>query len=204
MTSARAGDGKTTVAANLALVFAQSGRPTILVDADFRRPLVHELFRLSSTPGITGARPWTRRRCRALLAKTEEPNLRILRSGLTPPNPLELLGSQWWEQVFASLRATGDLIIFDSPPLGLVSDAALLATKVDATVLVVSRATRAGPRSRVPWRCCGQTDARVVGVVLNQTGRAKDDAYSAYYHVSPEATASPGGLVESAARPDSG
>ncbi len=204
VTSARAGDGKTTVAANLALVFAQSGRPTILVDADFRRPIVHELFRLSSTPGVTGARPWDEGALPTLLAKTEEPNLRILRCGQTPPNPLELLGSQWFEQVFASLRATGDLIVFDSPPLGLVSDAALLATKVDATVLVVKPRHTGRTAFKRAVEMLKQTDARVVGVVLNQTGRAKDDAYSAYYHVTPEATAAPGGLVESAARPDSG
>ena len=203
VTSARAGDGKTTVAANLAIVFAQSGRPTILVDADFRRPLVHELFRLSSTPGLTGARPWDKEALSRLLAPTEEPNLRILRCGLTPPNPLELLGSQWMGQVFESLKETGDLIIFDSPPLGLVSDAALISQKVDATVLVVKprHTSRAALKRAVDL--LRQADARVVGVVLNQTGRPKEDAYSAYYHVPSEATSGPSGLVDSAASSDS-
>jgi non-specific protein-tyrosine kinase len=203
ITSARAGDGKTTVAANLAIVFAQSGRRTILVDADFRRPLVHELFRLPPTPGLTNARPWTKPALDRLLVATEEPNLRVLRCGVTPPNPLELVGSQWMGQVFAALKETGDLIIFDSPPLDLVSDAAVIATKVDATILVVK--PRHTTRSAVGRAVAllRQADARVVGVVLNQTGRPKGDAYSSYYYVSPEVAATKAAPTDAAARSNS-
>jgi capsular exopolysaccharide synthesis family protein len=204
ITSARAGDGKTTVASNLAIVFAQSGRHTILVDADFRRPLVHELFRLPPTPGLTNARPWDSKALDRLLVETEEPNLRLLRCGLTPPNPLELIGSQWMGQVFAALKATGDLIIFDSPPLDLVSDAAVIATKVDATVLVVK--PRHTTRSAVGRAVAllRQADAHVVGVVLNETGRPNEDAYSSSYnYVSPEVAATTAARTDAAAGSDS-
>jgi non-specific protein-tyrosine kinase len=203
VTSAAAGDGKTTVAANLALVFAQSGRKTILVDADFRRPTVHELFRVLSTPGITSTRPWTDDALAHLLAHTEEPNLRLLPAGPIPPNPLELLGSHWMDEVFAALRATGDLIIFDSPPLGLVSDAAIIATKVDATILVVSphRTSRTAFRRSVD--ALRQANATVVGLVLNRTGKVREDSYSVYYRTGPEVAPSTA-EVAAQPRPDSG
>jgi capsular exopolysaccharide synthesis family protein len=185
-------------------VFAQSGRPTILVDADFRRPLVHEVFRVLSTPGITSARPWTKDALSKMLVPTEEPNLRILPAGPIPPNPLELLGSQWMDEVFAALRDTGELVIFDSPPVGLVSDAAIIATKVDATVLVVQphRTSRAAFRRAVD--ALRQADAKVIGIVLNRTGKLREDAYSAYYRTGPEATAAAIARADTNPRPDSG
>ena len=201
VTSAAAGDGKTTVASNLALVFAQGGRRTILADVDFRRPLVHDVFRTLSTPGITSARPWSPEMLAKLLQPTEEPNLRILPAGPIPPNPLELLGSQWMDEVFAALRETGDLVIFDSPPVGLVSDAAIVATKVDATILVAAphRTSRAALRRAVDG--LRQADAKVVGVVLNRTGKVREDAYSAYYRMGPEAAAAATARVETQPRP---
>jgi protein-tyrosine kinase len=107
------------------------------------------------------------------------------------------------DQVFEALKATGDLVIFDSPPLGLVSDAALISQKVDATVLVVKPRHTSRSALKRAVDLLRQADARVVGVVLNQTGRPKEDAYSAYYHVPSEATSGPSGLVDSAAPSDS-
>ena len=204
VTSASPGDGKTTVAANLALVFAQSGRRTILVDADFRLPLVHELFNVPAQPGITSARPWTPHALFGLLQPTEEPNLRILPAGPIPPNPLELVGSKWMADVLEALRTSGDMVIVDSPPLGLVSDAAVLAARTDATLLVVqpNRTSKAAFRRAVD--ALRQADAKVVGVAMNRTGKVRDDAYSASYRAGPEVQVPQAARIEARPRPDSG
>ena len=183
VTSPMPGDGKTTVAANLAVVFAQAGRQTILVDADMRRPTIQEVFGITAPTGLTSVRHWDEGTLNALLVATEEPNLRILPCGFPPPNPVELMRSAWMDRLIEMLRATGSLIIFDSAPLQLIADATILASKVDATLVVVrvARTRHEGlTRALEALRLAG---AYVVGVTANGVTADRREIYPSYYEV---------------------
>jgi capsular exopolysaccharide synthesis family protein len=168
ITSAVPGEGKTTTAANLAVAFAQSGRRTILVDADLRRPGVHELFDLRNDRGLTNLLIGDAVALQTVAQQVEEPNLRVITTGTIPPNPAELLGSNKMVTIMEKLRESCDLVIIDSPPLQAVTDAAILAAMVDGTVLVV----RAGATRRAAVRhgleSLGRVGAKVLGVALNR------------------------------------
>ena len=134
VTSALPGEGKTVTAANLAVVFAQAGRRVILVDADLRQPGVGRIFNLSNDRGLTTLLRGDDATLESVLQGTEQAPLRLLTTGPLPPNPAELLGSQRMRTIVDRLVATGDLIIFDTPPLQAVTDAAILSSFVDGTL----------------------------------------------------------------------
>ena len=135
VTSPAAGEGKSTTAANLAVTMAQSGRRTILVDCDLRRPTLHELFGLPMSPGLTnvvmeegGELP---------LQQTAVDNLWLLSSGPKPPNPADMLGALRMEQIIAQLAERAEMVLFDAPPVMAASDATILGAKTDGVLLVV-------------------------------------------------------------------
>jgi capsular exopolysaccharide synthesis family protein len=155
------------VAVNLAAAMANSGRKVLLVDANFRRPAVRGLFSISREVGLsdvlTGQAQW-----RDAAAETQVDNLTVLSSGSqVPPNPAELLGSDLAKTTLSEMQAEYDQVIFDGPPLLLVSDGPVLASLVDGVVMVV----RAGENSSgIVSRCRGtlsRVGAHVLGVVLN-------------------------------------
>lgn len=170
VTSAAPGDGKSTSASNLAITLAQQGVRTLLVDADLRKGILHELFDISQDPGLTHVLLGTVSRGEAIRRIELEGGtgvLHFLSSGVFPPNPSELLGSERMRQLIGEMRDEYDMIIFDAPPLNIVTDAAVLGTMSDATLLVA----RAGNTDR---RALGQAAAQlqhvraaVTGVVLN-------------------------------------
>jgi capsular exopolysaccharide synthesis family protein len=172
VTSAGPDEGKTTTAANLAITLAQTGRTVILVDADLRRPGQHELFRLGNETGLTtlvlgGALAET-------VQSTNVEHLSVVTSGPIPPNPSELLDSRRMEGVVQDLAAQADYVVFDSPPVGAVTDAAVLASRVDGVVLVVSRGKTNKDQAKRAKALLERTKANVLGVVINNaktTGR---------------------------------
>ncbi|MBA3341802.1 MAG: polysaccharide biosynthesis tyrosine autokinase [Gemmatimonadaceae bacterium] len=139
ITSALVGDGKSTSASNLAVTLAQQGVRTLLVDADLRKGVLHSTFALPREPGLTQLLIGE---CsiEAALQKVslgdEGQSLHVLTSGRLPPNPAELLGSERMRKLLEELRQQFDMIVFDTPPLTLVTDAAVLGTLSDSTVLV--------------------------------------------------------------------
>jgi non-specific protein-tyrosine kinase len=146
VTSPAPNEGKSTTIANLAVTIAQSGRRTILVDCDLRRPSLHEFFGLKAEPGFTNlvladhsALP---------LQETAVENLWLLASGTKPPNPADLLGAQKVDQMIARLQEEADMVLFDAPPVIAVTDAAVLGAKVDGVLLVI----KAGKTQRVTTR----------------------------------------------------
>jgi non-specific protein-tyrosine kinase len=178
VTSPVPGDGKTTVAANLAVALAQAGRRTILVDADLRRPTIAEVFGIQS-PGLTDL--VTRHRTAAdFLVATEQPNLRVLVSGPVPPNPGELLATQWFRRMLDSLTEAADVVVLDSAPLVLVADAAVVAAQVDATLLVVRAGTTRKDAILRSVDALRQAGARVLGVALNDVKGTTSELYEAY------------------------
>lgn len=166
VTSAVPGDGKSTTAANLAVVFAQQGLRVLLADCDLRRSRAHAIFGLPKEPGFTElvlGRAAADQACQP----TSVEGLWLLAAGTLPPNPAELLGGEAAARTVDALARDFDLVIIDTPPLLAASDAAILATRADGVALVVraGRTDRAAAE-RVVQQLHG-VGARVVGAVLN-------------------------------------
>jgi capsular exopolysaccharide synthesis family protein len=167
VTSAAASEGKTVVAANLAVAYAQSGRQVILVDADLRLPGVHTIFGLDSAPGLTDLALSEGLTLQDVLQPTEVPGLRIIAAGTIPGNPAELLGSLRVKGLLAAMRGEADHVVIDTAPVGVVTDAALLAADADATIFVVRESFSSERVVRRGREALASVNARIVGVVLN-------------------------------------
>ena len=195
VTSALAGEGKTTVAANLAVVFAQQGVRVLLVDCDLRRARLHHLFHVQRTPGLTTLLAGTVKPGAAIRA-TKVRNLSLLPAGAPPPNPAELLGGQDMAATLEYLVGEFDLLICDAPPLLAAADASILATKTEGVLMVV----RAGKVEQEVVRMAQQqlttVGARVVAAVLNdpdsEVKRYGGDYYFAGYGSDYHDEESPG------------
>jgi capsular exopolysaccharide synthesis family protein len=177
ITSAGPDEGKSVTVANLAVTLAQGGTRTILVDADLRRPGQDEIWGLSQEPGLTTM----------LMENLAEPpvcdvgveNLWVLPSGPLPAAPADLLGSPRMDAVIARLTERADVVLFDAPPVVAVTDAALLATKLDGLLLVLrAGATRRDFAERAK-ELLERINVRIVGVVL--TNAQVDSKMGAYY-----------------------
>ncbi len=174
--SARSGEGKTVTASNLAVVFAQAGRRVLLVDADLRKPGVHLVFDLPNARGLTTLLRSDDVSLDAVAQATEQDNLRVVTTGPLPPNPAELLGSQRMLAVLERLKDGHDLLVFDSPPLHAVADAAILGSLADGTLLVVDAAHSRRSAVRLGREVLARAGASVVGAVLNRVPeRARAD-----------------------------
>lgn len=170
-------EGKSTVLANLAVTFAQSGHKTIVVDSDLRRPSQHAIWGLANERGLTTMMLEDAALSSPPLADTEVENLQILPAGPLPPAPADLLGSQRMTEIIGLLKARASYVLFDSPPVLAVTDAALLGSKLDGTLLVV----RAGHTRRDHTARARQTlervHVRIVGAVLSNAPRENTAKY---------------------------
>ena len=182
VSSAGQSEGKTTVSANLAIALGQAGRSTILVDADLRVPELHDYFQLTNDQGLTSLLRDETLPVSAVARETEEPRLRVVTSGPVPPNPAELLGSQRMRGVIERLKNAADVIVFDSPPLSAVTDAAILASAVDGTLLVVDAHRTRRDLARGGANALKRVGARVLGVVLNRVSGGTLDVYGPSYY----------------------
>jgi len=136
VTSTVSGEGKTTVAANLAAIFAKSGKKVVVVDLDMRRAKLSEYYDLKNDKGISTLLSH-RHSLDEVLQHSEEEGVDIIAAGPVPPNPSELIMSDHARELMATLRERYDYVIFDTPPVGLVTDASILMHRVDASLLVV-------------------------------------------------------------------
>lgn len=181
VTSAVPSEGKSVTAANLAIAFAQAGRPTLLIDTDLRQPDMQDLFRLPNERGLTTVLRSDDESLESVIHKSEQDNLDVLTSGPLPANPAELLGSQRMKTVLRSLRAGHDLLIFDSPPLGIVADAVVLSSFLDATILVIDAGRTRSAAVRQARDALAKAGANVLGVVLNGRTRQMYPDRNPYY-----------------------
>ena len=136
VTSSAPSEGKTTTATNLAVAYSETGKNVLLVDCDLRKRRLHKVFNTSNLIGLTSVLA-----SKSSLNDTVKPvkdGLSILTSGPIPPNPVELIRSNMMEQLINTLRDLFDVVIFDTPPVGLVTDAAIISSKLDGVVLVVA------------------------------------------------------------------
>jgi non-specific protein-tyrosine kinase len=176
MTSTAPDEGKSTTIANLAITMAQSEQRVILVDCDLRRPTLHTLFALPNEEGLTSM--MLQEGGRVPVQKTEVPGLLVLTSGPLPPRPADILGSKRMEAVIAQLRDNADIVLFDTPPVTAVTDAVVLATRVDGVLLVFRAGATKRDRAREARRLLDKVNANIVGVVL--TDVKAEDGYSYY------------------------
>jgi capsular exopolysaccharide synthesis family protein len=177
VTSAGIDEGKSQVAANLAITMAQAEQRVVLVDCDLRRPALHTLFGLNNDVGIT-TMLLASEGTPAPLQQTSVPGLQLLASGPLPPRPADILGSRRLGEILHALRAVADVIIIDTPPVLAVTDAVVLAPRVDGVILVL----RAGHTRREPAKqaraVLEKSKANIVGIVLND---AELNATTDYY-----------------------
>ncbi|HEX8851081.1 MAG TPA: polysaccharide biosynthesis tyrosine autokinase [Gemmatimonadaceae bacterium] len=179
LTSPGPADGKSTTVANLAITFAQQGQRTLLIDGDLRRAVLDKTFSVPRTPGLTeliiGVSPLA-----DAVHDTPVENLFVMGSGQLPPNPSELLGSERMREVIAEARESFDVVLFDSPPLLAVTDAAVLSTMVDGAILVVRMGSTSREAVRRATSHLRAVHSRVLGAVMNDIDVTAGGYYGGY------------------------
>lgn len=181
LTSSLPGEGKSTTATNLAIALAQAGQSVCLIDADLRRPMVHEYLGLDRNAGLTTALVGAAD-INELLQPWGEDNLFVLTSGMIPPNPSELLGSSEMKDLLDGLEEAFDAVIIDAPPLLPVTDAAVLSQHVGGVVIVVGSHKLKQQDLEKSLSALELVGSTVLGVVLNQLPVKGPDAYSYSYY----------------------
>jgi non-specific protein-tyrosine kinase len=176
VTSTAPDEGKSTTLANLAITIAQSEQRVILVDCDLRRPSLHTLFELPNDDGLTSL-ILSQEDAPIPLRETSVPGLSLLTSGPIPPRPADILGSRRMETVIARLRAEADIVLFDTPPVVAVTDAAVLATRMDGVLLVFQAGKTSRDHARQARQILEKVKANIVGVVLNNAEVEKAYGY---------------------------
>lgn len=178
VTSAEMAEGKSTVAGNIALTFAQSDKKVILADCDLRKPSVHKNFKASNLVGIS----------EILIGKVSieeavqkrNDNLYFLTSGKIPPNPSEMLASSAMSNLIEELKKRYDFVVLDTAPLKAVTDAQILSTKVDGTILVVRAAVTKRDAVIEAKNLLDKVGANILGTVLHAVENTRGK-YSNYY-----------------------
>lgn len=182
VTSPNPGDGKSTLAANLAISVAQSGKRVVLVDCDFRKPRVHKLFSIpAGEVGLAGVISGQGDPA-AAIHPSGVPNLDLLPCGPRPTNPAELLSSPQFQVVLDELRKDYELVIVDTPPILAVSDPAAVAPRVDGVLLVFRMTKKARPAAERAREQLALLGANVLGVVVNGWSAAGRGYYSYNYN----------------------
>ncbi len=179
LTSAARGEGKTTTVINTAIVFAQMGIRVLIIDGDLRRPDCHKLLKMDNGAGLAdalaGQVEW-----QDAIRPTAAENLFLMSSGTLPPNPAELLGSKKMHEILQQLREQYEFIFVDSSPVMAVSDAVLLSTVVDGTLLVVNRQTPK-PLIRKARTRLSTPHSKILGILLNRVD-TRTGEYGCYYN----------------------
>jgi capsular exopolysaccharide synthesis family protein len=188
VTSPEAGQGKSTVVANLGIATAQIGIETIIVDADLRRPRQHQIFEIDNRSGLSTMLALGS--TQPDLVPSGYDNLWLLPSGPVPPDPTEMLHVRL-PGVIEALRKQHALVLIDTPPLLPVSDARLVATQVSGVVLVVAAGTQRPAAMQAALERLQLVNAHIMGIVLNKSGQESDSPGGYYYHSPPDRQVEP-------------
>jgi len=180
VTSAEQGEGKSRTAANLAVALAHAENKTLLIDADFRRPSQHRIFGRIRNVGLSNLILKDINETEAITSVEAVPNLWLLSSGPTPPNPSELLGSSRMKELIARLSEHFAYMVVDTPPLNAVTDASILAASASGTILVVEQGRTTFPALKRAKQTLDRVGAHVIGAVMNKL-RARGGSYSYEY-----------------------
>lgn len=183
VTSATPDEGKSTTLANLAVTMAQAEKRVIIVDCDLRRPTQHKLFGLSRDIGLVTMMLEDEALANPPLQETAVKGLWLLASGPLPPRPSDLLGSQRMGRVIDALLTRADILLFDAPPVLAVTDASILASRVDGVLLVVSAGYTKRDDLRNAKAQLEKVSAPIIGAVLNN---AEVNRRMGYYYGESE------------------
>ncbi|MGH9070934.1 MAG: polysaccharide biosynthesis tyrosine autokinase [Acidimicrobiales bacterium] len=167
VTSAKPGEGKTTTVANLAVALARAGQRVAIASCDLRRPRVHDFFGMDNEVGFTSVALGTVALGDAVQASPVDDRILVLTAGPIPPNPSELLSSKRAAQILADLASMVDVVLVDSPPVLPVTDASVLASSVDATLLVATAGTTTRKDVALAVEALRRVEAPLVGTLLN-------------------------------------
>ncbi len=184
VTSAGPGEGKSTVAFNLADIIAQTGKRVTVMDADLRRPTLHSFYNLTNRVGLTDVFRGRLKLGEVTHSLDEGRSVSIITTGSLPPNPTELLGSDKMNTILAALKKSGDVVILDSPP-AIVADAQVLSAKVDGVLIVVRPGHTHEDELKATVEQLKRAGANVVGVVFNRIPQNRASYYGGYKHYSP-------------------
>ena len=179
ITSPGSEDGKSTTCANLAVVLAQADKQTLVIDGDLREPSLHKFF---DVPNVSGVVDVLAGEHELLEVCTEPiPGLRVISAGPIPPNPAELLSSGRFSELVGQARRLFDYVLIDSPPMGLVSDPMIIATRADGVLLVMDSGRTSKGSLRKAVRNLEAVGANVLGTVMNKAPRAETGHYGYGY-----------------------
>ena len=179
VTSSNPSEGKSITAANLSIVYAQSGKKILLIDGDMRKPTVHYTFRMNNLRGLSNVLIGDCALEDAVSSASID-NLDVMTSGPIPPNPAELLGSKGMVALLEHAKTLYDIIIIDSPPTLAVTDSQILSQIVDGTLLVVRSKQTEYEGAKKAAEALQQGNGRVLGTVLNDTEKTHGNSY--YYY----------------------
>ncbi|WP_373540997.1 GumC family protein [Chamaesiphon sp.] len=182
VSSSQSGEGKSTVAANLALAVAELGKKVLLVDADMRKPAQHLIWRQGNYEGLSNVLSG---QCDRKSATTEiQPNLFLVTAGVVPPNPVVLIDSVQMSTSIAQWSQEYDLVIIDAPPLTVAADAAILGTQAGGLVFVLRPGVADKESVEYAQEILTQSKLKVLGMVLNGVDLDKQSRYNHYYYAS--------------------
>lgn len=187
VTSAGPGEGKSTIALNLATTFALNGSKTIVIDCDLRKASIHKKLRVTNTTGLTnvliGECPID-----AAIKKTEVENLDVLTVGIKPPNPAETLSSKRMHELIEKIKEEYEYVIIDTPPILFVTDAQIISQYVDGCLFVVASGETEKDAAKKAKDLLEKVGANIIGVVLNKTDKTHSYAYyNAYSYYGEKA-----------------
>ena len=186
VTSPGAGEGKSTMIANLAVAVAQTGKKVVLLDGDLRRPSVHRLFKtLNREPGLSNYLANMGPELKDIVTRSEDGDIDVIPSGPTPPNPSELLGSKRMSDLLIELRNEYDQVFVDSPPLLPVADGAILGDQMDGAIIVVDAFGTRSASLDVALGALRRTNVNILGVIINKLRTRRfgyDYQYPYYYY----------------------
>jgi len=191
ITSPSTDEGKSSIAANLAIAMAQSGKRVVLIDGDMRKPSQHELFEVENRSGFSDLLAQAAARVDTTLISGPVAGLRLITAGQTQANPAELLAGSRLKNVIAELRRVADVVIVDTPPLLAVSDALLLAGVADNALIVAAAGRTRSEALQDAHAIINQSRVHLLGIVLNGiTERLRFQAYVPYIAEHPSAQTS--------------
>ncbi|HUP70145.1 MAG TPA: polysaccharide biosynthesis tyrosine autokinase [Acidimicrobiales bacterium] len=185
VTSPGASEGKSTTIANLAVALAQAGQRVVIVCCDLRRPRIHDFFGMSNTVGFTSVLLGDTPLSAAIQKVRGQERLAVLASGPIPPNPSELLSGRRTVEVLTAVQAEADIVLVDCPPVLPVTDAAVLSSRVDATLLVATAGETTRKEMARTIELLSHVDAPILGTVLNGAGDEDSYGYPYRYSYSP-------------------
>ncbi|MHB1454423.1 MAG: CpsD/CapB family tyrosine-protein kinase [Saccharofermentanales bacterium] len=172
ITSTLPRDGKSTVVANVAVAFAQTGAKVLVIDCDLRKPRINKFFNISAVPGLSNYLG-SLSSLEEVIQTTDYNNLSIITAGILPPNPAELISGAAMEDLVLKLRDEYDIIVVDTPPVNIVSDAVVATKFADGVVIVVRHAITTHPDLVKAVKSFEFVDAKIFGIVLNAVDYAK-------------------------------